>query len=536
MKPSRLSFPLALLILLLAISAAFAVDTQVTIKCRILGVSSGSPTSISAPRVVVLAGQQATIAVRQEHVLALADSELSDHTQTLTDGLLLEVCPVVVGGRVLLKGTVTFTPSVAPASFHKTELEASATLHRQETAFVLSMIPGESKTLPMGEHTTVILRATLASIANAATIYWQAFASLPPAPEGGDSDALTAWLAKSDTALSQLHTAAALPHCDWELDYDLGLNLTLPHLSKMHSLIKAAVARAEANMADHPERAHADLQAAMRAAGHLGVDPLLIVQLVRIAIERQAGEVLAQHLAGMPAASLKSWQGLLAAQPNPPSLTRVLEAESHASLGHLRSQLAEADADAAETVRKATGLDIAAGPDLERMLDVAEADYRELVRLAKLPSSERMPALTTFEQQLQTTSKDHALSKQLIPAIVKAAGKLSRAVADSAALQKKLDALHRQRTAMIEKLDAIIIPRLSLKDAELADVIKFLSRRAKELDPAQKGVNIIWQQANTIPATVNIELENIPLSEAIRYIAQIAGVSFALETHAVVLR
>ena len=91
--------------------------------------------------------------------------------------------------------------------------------------------------------------------------------------------------------------------------------------------------------------------------------------------------------------------------------------------------------------------------------------------------------MTTFEQQLQTTSKDHALSKQLIPAIVKAAGKLSRAVADSAALQKKLDALHRQRTAMIEKLDAIIIPRLSLKDAELADVIKFLSRRAKELDP-----------------------------------------------------
>ena len=43
MKPSRLSFPLALLILLLAISAAFAVDTQVTIKCRILGGEQWQP-------------------------------------------------------------------------------------------------------------------------------------------------------------------------------------------------------------------------------------------------------------------------------------------------------------------------------------------------------------------------------------------------------------------------------------------------------------------------------------------------------------
>ncbi|MBT7055440.1 MAG: hypothetical protein HN976_10150 [Lentisphaerae bacterium] len=436
MVHSRAALTLAFALSAVTTFLACAAPVQVLIEARLVDTSSRKPKILSAPKVTVIEGQDAMVAVCQEHILVLPAPELAEYTQTLSEGISLSVRPKMVGERVLLKGTLT--ASVDGAEFHRTKDEISASLRQEKTAFVILLSPGETKEMPAGQQMTLELAAEPIVLANAASVYWQAFAALPPQPDGNDPEALNAWVADSEAALVQLHKAAGMAHCDWTLDYSQGYDMVMPHLGKMRTLAKAAVARARGTLRSDPEQAHADLRAVFCAARHLGTDPLLISQLVRLALENNVRDTLAQASEDIPAPELKAWCDLLRVRPAMPTLAEIMGREREVSIAHFQSELAEADQKKRGDLLRKLGLNERMPvARLEKMLKEADADYLKLVSVTQLPPAERKPVFEAFEDEMGV--RGNVISKLLIPAVGKAAEKLSRGEAETEALCIRLE-------------------------------------------------------------------------------------------------
>lgn len=110
-----------------------------------------------------------------------------------------------------------------------------------------------------------------------------------------------------------------------------------------------------------------------------------------------------------------------------------------------------------------------------------------------------------------------------------------------------LEKVTRGTEAIQNKLNRIIIPKINLQDASLKEAVAFLQQQSirldTSLDDAKKGVNIIVQADPTQtgaadPAAemkVSLALNNVPLYEALRYIADMSGMRVKLDTYAVSL-
>ena len=86
--------------------------------------------------------------------------------------------------------------------------------------------------------------------------------------------------------------------------------------------------------------------------------------------------------------------------------------------------------------------------------------------------------------------------------------------------------------AAAEKAKRIVVPLLEFRDAPLNDVLNFLVAQSLQLDPDKKGVNIVLQTPpDAKPATITLNLRNIPLLEALKYIAQLGGLELEADDY-----
>jgi hypothetical protein len=91
------------------------------------------------------------------------------------------------------------------------------------------------------------------------------------------------------------------------------------------------------------------------------------------------------------------------------------------------------------------------------------------------------------------------------------------------------------------KLDAIVIPQIQFHEATLSEAVEFLRRKSLDLDttttdPNQKGVNMIVKEVGNIAeARITLDLKNIPLGEALKYVAQLSNLRLVVERYAVTL-
>ena len=97
-----------------------------------------------------------------------------------------------------------------------------------------------------------------------------------------------------------------------------------------------------------------------------------------------------------------------------------------------------------------------------------------------------------------------------------------------------------QTSAITAKLRSIILTTVQFKDAKVEDAVEFLRVKSRQLDtttsdPAQKGVSILLRQPPAATATISLNLKNVPLIEALRQVADRAGLNYVIEPHAVVL-
>jgi beta-lactamase regulating signal transducer with metallopeptidase domain len=68
---------------------------------------------------------------------------------------------------------------------------------------------------------------------------------------------------------------------------------------------------------------------------------------------------------------------------------------------------------------------------------------------------------------------------------------------------------------------SIILPTIEFRDATLQECVDFIRIKARELDPAKKGVNIVFKPGMDAAALITLSLKNVPVSEALRYCAEL---------------
>jgi hypothetical protein len=88
-----------------------------------------------------------------------------------------------------------------------------------------------------------------------------------------------------------------------------------------------------------------------------------------------------------------------------------------------------------------------------------------------------------------------------------------------------------------KQLSQLIIPKLEFREATFTAALDFMRRKATELSGGKQSVNFVVQipaDAQNTPVTLN--LQNIPFTEALRYIAELAGAKVEYQKFAVVIR
>ncbi len=171
---------------------------------------------------------------------------------------------------------------------------------------------------------------------NAALKYWQAFALLPTLNRSQekivqewskiplDSAALQL-IEQSQGSREYLLRGAKLDRCDWSLDYDDGIFLRLPYLSKSRLLARLAALHARHEFSQgHWESGWEDVSAIQILARQVEAEPILIAQMVGYAIEATAIDAAAPYLPEFKSILSQNASTALTSLPAEPTIPQLL--------------------------------------------------------------------------------------------------------------------------------------------------------------------------------------------------------------------
>lgn len=94
---------------------------------------------------------------------------------------------------------------------------------------------------------------------------------------------------------------------------------------------------------------------------------------------------------------------------------------------------------------------------------------------------------------------------------------------------------------LTEKMNKIIFPTVTFQGTTIDEAIEFLRVKSRDLDTFSgpgdvKGVNIILRQGDAPSnASITLDLKDVPMSEALRYVTELAQMKFKVEAHAVLV-
>lgn len=88
-----------------------------------------------------------------------------------------------------------------------------------------------------------------------------------------------------------------------------------------------------------------------------------------------------------------------------------------------------------------------------------------------------------------------------------------------------------------KQLAKVIVPKVELKEASLTAALEFLKQNVAKLTDGKQAVNFVVQLPETqANAPVTLNLTNVPFTEVLKYIGTLAGVSFAYDRYAIMVR
>lgn len=97
--------------------------------------------------------------------------------------------------------------------------------------------------------------------------------------------------------------------------------------------------------------------------------------------------------------------------------------------------------------------------------------------------------------------------------------------------------LSKGKAAMLAKAQAMRVAKLEFREATVTEAVEYLRRKSVELDPEKKGVNIVLKAPLNLEKTkVTLSLTDVPLLDALRYLANLAALVVEPEDSALLLR
>jgi len=94
---------------------------------------------------------------------------------------------------------------------------------------------------------------------------------------------------------------------------------------------------------------------------------------------------------------------------------------------------------------------------------------------------------------------------------------------------------------LTEKMNRIIFPTVQFDGATIEEAIEYLRIKSRDLDTftdksGVKGVNIILRNGEAPNnASISLDLKDVPMAEALRYVTELAQMKFKVEAHAVLV-
>lgn len=285
---------------------------------------------------------------------------------------------------------------------------------------------------------------------NAAPLYAEAFAALT-----ADAPQSPAFVARNQKALALLHQAAAKSRCRYAIDLNAGENTQLAHLAKIRRCAQLLEQEALLNAGkDRMDLAAQSVLAGLRLGRSLEAEPVLVSQLVRLAVEQIAVSGLEQAINRRPFSEpqLAELQAAFreAESADAAAIARSLATERCMGIAFFQSP--------AQEQRKQLGAlgnagSISALEDY-RKTPTYNADFNfcldqmsNLIAAANAPFPEGLDAASQWVSEVSDVrSKGYLISGLLMPALAKTLEKSATAVAALRAVEAAV-AVERYRLA-----------------------------------------------------------------------------------------
>lgn len=114
--------------------------------------------------------------------------------------------------------------------------------------------------------------------------------------------------------------------------------------------------------------------------------------------------------------------------------------------------------------------------------------------------------------------------------------------AEAAASQKMAWSMTKEASSsenpLTAKLKTIILPSVVFTNATIEEAVDFLRIKSRDLDLSSaqaKGVNILLRTGDKPAPTFSLDLREVPLGDAIRYVAELAGLEMRVEPYAILV-
>lgn len=87
-----------------------------------------------------------------------------------------------------------------------------------------------------------------------------------------------------------------------------------------------------------------------------------------------------------------------------------------------------------------------------------------------------------------------------------------------------------------KELAAMVLPKVEFCQVSLGDVLESLRQQCARLHPESAPVSFVLPEAAMASTPITLSLANVPLTEALRYAAELARAKVAYEPYAIVIR
>jgi hypothetical protein len=89
-----------------------------------------------------------------------------------------------------------------------------------------------------------------------------------------------------------------------------------------------------------------------------------------------------------------------------------------------------------------------------------------------------------------------------------------------------------------KQLEALIIPQVQFRDATLGSALEYLKQQATKVSGGKTNINFVVQLPEDVvkTQTISLNVTNMPFKEVLRYVGDLANISFTFEKYAIAVK